>query len=116
MAPLGIVTALASVIRVGGYAWQRALIGRARENTAQAELELMSSVSPEVCELWNGEAIVRSMGKPEIKQIIHAPASKDDISPESFITMNPKSHTSEYQIENISGKLHETLVGGILMK
>ena len=84
MAPLGVLTAIAGAIRVGGASWLKRLIGRARENNANAEMDLMSSVSREVCELWNGKSIVRSSGRPEIKQIIHLPG---DISPESFTTV-----------------------------
>ncbi|KAH6869126.1 hypothetical protein B0T10DRAFT_595834 [Thelonectria olida] len=47
MAPLGIITILVSAIRVGGEQWLRAVIGRTRENTAAAEMELMSSTSEE---------------------------------------------------------------------
>jgi hypothetical protein len=70
MAPLGILTAIVGAIRVGGFAWLKAVIGRARENRASAELELMSSTSHEVCELWNGEGIVRTTGKGYVKQIV----------------------------------------------
>jgi hypothetical protein len=70
MAPLGIITAMIGAIRIGGPAWLRAVIGRARENKAASEIELMSSTSHEVGELWNGEAIVRTLGKPEVEQII----------------------------------------------
>ena len=48
----------------------RALIGRAHEDRATVELELMSSTSHEVCELWNGQRIVRTIGVPKIRQII----------------------------------------------
>ena len=84
MAPLGVLTAIAGAIRVGGASWLKRLVGRARENYANAEIDLMSSVSQEVCELWNGKSIVRSTGRPEIKQIIHL---SGDISPKSFITV-----------------------------
>ncbi|KAF5868333.1 putative ankyrin repeat protein [Botrytis fragariae] len=70
MAPLGIITAIIGAIRVGGPPHLRALIGRARENKASAELDFMSSTSHEVSELWNGEGIVRTMGKGKVKQII----------------------------------------------
>lgn len=70
MAPLGIITAIVGAIRVGGFAWLKAVIGRARENRASAELELMSSTSHEVCELWNGEGMVRTTGKGYVKQIV----------------------------------------------
>jgi hypothetical protein len=62
-APLGIITAILGAISVAGPSSLKAVIGRARENFASAELEFMSSTSHEVCELWNGEAIVRTMGK-----------------------------------------------------
>ncbi|KAF8532804.1 hypothetical protein BDD12DRAFT_950798, partial [Trichophaea hybrida] len=71
MAPLGIITAIVGSIRVGGPSWLRAAIGRAQENKGAAEIELMSSTSNEVSELWNGQAIVRTMGKPEILQVVY---------------------------------------------
>jgi hypothetical protein len=40
-APLGILTAITSVIRVGGGSALKAIIGRAREPHAEAEIELM---------------------------------------------------------------------------
>ncbi|KAK4205323.1 ankyrin repeat-containing domain protein [Triangularia verruculosa] len=70
MAPLGIVTIIVAAIRVGGPFWLRSLIGRARENRAVPEAELMSSTSNEVCELWNGQEIVRVMGQGPIREFI----------------------------------------------
>ncbi|KJK92519.1 hypothetical protein H633G_03561 [Metarhizium anisopliae BRIP 53284] len=70
MAPLGIITIIASAIRVGGPSWLKAIIGRARENLAVAEAELMSSTSHEVCELWNGREVVRCMGSPSTAEFI----------------------------------------------
>ncbi|KAM0544378.1 hypothetical protein ACHAPJ_011837 [Fusarium lateritium] len=70
MAPLGIITIIVSAIRVGGPSWLRAIIGRARENLAAAEVELLSSTSKEVCELWNGSEIIRSLGSPPVKEFI----------------------------------------------
>ena len=55
----------------------KAVIGRARETQATAELELMSSTSHEVCELWNGRGIVRTMGKSEVQEIIFIEEYKD---------------------------------------
>jgi hypothetical protein len=71
MAPLGILTAIVGAIRVGGPPWLKAVIGRARENRSSAELEFMSSTSHEVCELWNGEGIIRTTGKGDVKQIVY---------------------------------------------
>jgi len=70
MGPLGIITAIVGAIRVGGPTWLKALIGRARENLAVAEAELMSSTSHEVCELWNGREVVRCMGSAPISEFI----------------------------------------------
>lgn len=77
MAPLGILTALTAAIRVGGAPWLRAVIGRARENLATVELELMSSTSHEVGELSNGQGIVKTMGAPEVQEVIYLDAYKD---------------------------------------
>ncbi|KAG0135860.1 hypothetical protein HOY82DRAFT_115539 [Tuber indicum] len=86
MAPLGIVTAIVSAIRVGGPGWLKAVVGRARESRAVAEVELMSSTSHEVCELWNGEAIVRVMGSPKIAEILYFPDGVDGQNGSRFIT------------------------------
>ena len=77
MAPLGILTAITAAIRVRGPSWMKAVIGRARENLATVELELMSSTSHEVCELWNGQGIIRTMGAPEVQEIIYLEDYKD---------------------------------------
>lgn len=63
MVPLGIVTIIVSAIRVGGPVWLKAIVGRAMENRTAAEVELMSSTSHEVSELWNGQKIVRVAGQ-----------------------------------------------------
>ncbi|PGH17795.1 hypothetical protein AJ79_00936 [Helicocarpus griseus UAMH5409] len=73
MVPLGIVTAIIGAIRVCGPKWARAVIGRARETRAVAEIELMSSTSQEVCEVFNGKSIVRAMGEPQLKQFLLFP-------------------------------------------
>ncbi|KAK3998342.1 hypothetical protein QBC44DRAFT_3075 [Cladorrhinum sp. PSN332] len=89
-APLGILTAVISAIRVGGPRWLKAIIGRARETDAAVELELLrlvmlfviltysaccslsdSSTSPDVCELWNGVGMVRIVGTPSIVQLVY---------------------------------------------
>ncbi|KAF4452558.1 ankyrin repeat [Fusarium albosuccineum] len=64
MAPIGVITIIVSAIRVAGPRWLKAVIGRARENVATAELEVMSSTSSEACELWNSQtrAVVRCPG------------------------------------------------------
>ena len=73
MAPLGILTAIVGAIRVGGPTWLKAVIGRAREDRATAEAELMSSTSSEVCELWDGGQIVRFIGSVPVQSLIYVP-------------------------------------------
>lgn len=70
MAPLGIVTIIVSAIRVGGPKFLKAIIGRARENISVAEMELMSSTSEEICEMYNGESIVRCQGSAPVWEYI----------------------------------------------
>jgi hypothetical protein len=82
MVPLGIMTAVVGAIRVGGPTWLKALIGRARESRAVVESELMSSTSHEVCELWNGQQIVRIMGEGEIREFIMLVGEDSDSTPD----------------------------------
>ncbi|KAK5652908.1 hypothetical protein OQA88_9386 [Cercophora sp. LCS_1] len=79
MVPLGILTMITGAIRVSGPRIARSFIGRARENRALAEIELMSSTSAEVCELFNGRSVVRSMGKPEVAQFLIFPDDYDKV-------------------------------------
>lgn len=71
MVPLGILTAIISAIRCGGPRWLKAIVGRAKESRAIVEVELMSSTSTDVCELWNGHNLVRTIGKPSIMQLFY---------------------------------------------
>ncbi|KAF1851619.1 uncharacterized protein K460DRAFT_269333 [Cucurbitaria berberidis CBS 394.84] len=70
LGPLGIMTILVSTIRVGGERRLKAIIGRAREGRATAEAEILSSTSNEVCEMWNGNEIIRTYGSPKTRQIV----------------------------------------------
>ncbi|KAL4862741.1 hypothetical protein BDV12DRAFT_39237 [Aspergillus spectabilis] len=76
IAPLGIITCVVSAIRVGGRKWLKALVGRARESRATAEMEIMCSTSDAVCELWSGAEIVRERGGPQTKEFIYRPVDK----------------------------------------
>jgi len=78
MAPLGIITAIVGAIRVGGPTWLKAIIGRARENRATAEAELMSSISPEVCEVWDGGQVVRVVGSLPIQELLYVGAHEEN--------------------------------------
>jgi len=70
MAPLGIITAITGAIRVGGPPSLKAIIGRAREGKGVVEVELMSSTSSDVCELWNGDGIARMLGTTDPSPVI----------------------------------------------
>ena len=71
MAPLGIITAVISAIRVCGESSLRAFIGRAQEGRGAAEAELCSSTSLDVCELWNNGGYIRAFGRPKILELVH---------------------------------------------
>lgn len=73
---MGVITAIVGAIRVGGPVWLKAIIGRARENRAAAEVELTTSTSEDVCELWNGQTIVRMTGAPKILAFIYFPTTE----------------------------------------
>lgn len=75
--PIGIMTAVVSAIRVAAPNSWKAIVGRAMESHAAAELEVLSSTSNEVCELWNGQGIVRVMGSPEVLELLYVDALKD---------------------------------------
>ena len=92
MAPIGIITVIVSAIRVGGPSWLKAIIGRARENLAVAEMELMSSTSKEVCELWNRQEVVRCMGSAPVAEFICLlPEVKIGLTTGVVTTTDPKT-------------------------
>ena len=70
-APLGILTAMVGAIRVGGATWMKAVVGRARESEGVVEVELMSSISGDVCELWNGDGVIRVLGSSPIIELYY---------------------------------------------
>lgn len=70
MGPLGILTAVVSVIRVRGNSSLKAFIGRAQENPGDAEAELLSSTSATTAELWNNGGIARVFGSPKILEVV----------------------------------------------
>ncbi|KAF3390272.1 Fibronectin type 3 and ankyrin repeat domains protein 1 [Penicillium rolfsii] len=70
LSPLGVITAVVSVIRVCGGSSLRAFIGRAQEGPAEAESELLSCVSESTAELFNEGGISRVFGRPKIVEIV----------------------------------------------
>ncbi|KAF5006575.1 hypothetical protein FDECE_7050 [Fusarium decemcellulare] len=76
--PLGIITAIVSCIRVSSSSFLKSIIGRAREPHGISEVELCSSTSESVCELWSNGGICRVFGRPKILEFIFCkPREKD---------------------------------------
>ena len=76
-APLGIITAIIAAVRISGPLWLRAIVGRARKNRAAAEVELTTSTSQDVCELWNGSTVVRILGSSQVLELILLDSTKN---------------------------------------
>ncbi|KAH6984419.1 hypothetical protein BKA56DRAFT_462149, partial [Ilyonectria sp. MPI-CAGE-AT-0026] len=83
MAPVGIMTAIISVIRVCGHSALRAFIGRSQEGDGIVEAELCTSTSRDVCELFNRGGITRVLGRPSILELIHVPRQEGFQTPAS---------------------------------
>ncbi|CZR69564.1 uncharacterized protein PAC_19464 [Phialocephala subalpina] len=77
MAPMGILTAVVSAIRVYGSPSLKAIIGRAQEPHGVAGAELCSSTSRDVCEMWSEGGICRVFGRPKILEFFYKPGKKD---------------------------------------
>ncbi|RMJ22703.1 ankyrin repeat-containing protein [Aspergillus sp. HF37] len=69
LAPLGILTAVVSVIRVCGNPSLKAFVGRAQEGPGDAELELLPCVSETTAELFNEGGISRVFGRPRVLEV-----------------------------------------------
>ncbi|KAI5776544.1 hypothetical protein EDC01DRAFT_699259, partial [Geopyxis carbonaria] len=88
-APLGILTAIVGAIRVGGPPWMKAVIGRARESEGIVEVELMSSTSTDVCELWNGHGVIRVLGSSPVIELYYLKPVKKNTR--EAINLDPES-------------------------
>jgi ankyrin repeat protein len=73
LAPIGIMTAMVSAIRVCGSSALRAFIGRAQEGEGDVEAELCTSTGRDVCELFNRGGITRVLGRPQILEVVQVP-------------------------------------------
>lgn len=71
MAPIGLLTAVVSAIRVCGHSSLRAFIGRSQEGDGVVEAELCTSTSRDVCELFNRGGITRVLGRPNILELVY---------------------------------------------
>ena len=67
---MGVIWVLSAAIRVLGLEFLRTKIGRGSEDEALVEKDLMTSTSPNVCELWNGEQVDRIVGVPHIQEFL----------------------------------------------
>ncbi|KAI3317682.1 hypothetical protein HD806DRAFT_526912 [Xylariaceae sp. AK1471] len=105
MAPLGIITTIVSAIRVGGPPWLKAIVGRSTENIHAAEMELMSSTSDEICELWNGNDVVRCQGSAPVLEFICAMPNELPENPAPNITINRADNldSTELRLAALSG-------------
>jgi hypothetical protein len=70
LCPLGILTAVVSVIRICGNSSLRAFVGRANEAPGEAENELLSCVSEGTAELFNDGGVSRVSGRPRILEVV----------------------------------------------
>lgn len=71
VAPLGIITAMVGAISVSGNRLLRSIIGRARERRGDVEIELISSTSTDVCEIWDGSSVVRALGVSPVIELVY---------------------------------------------
>jgi len=74
MAPIGILTAIISAIRVCGSPSLRDFIGRAQEGGGIAEAELCPSTSRDVCKLYNNGGTARVFGCPKLLEVVSDPS------------------------------------------
>ncbi|KAL4796958.1 hypothetical protein BDV19DRAFT_398005 [Aspergillus venezuelensis] len=70
LCPLGILTAVVSLVRICGNSSLRAFVGRANEPPGEAENELLSCVSEGTAELFNDGGISRVIGRPRILEVV----------------------------------------------
>ncbi|KAK4170624.1 hypothetical protein QBC36DRAFT_148793, partial [Triangularia setosa] len=99
IAPLGIITAIVSVIRLYGSPSLKAIIGRAQEAHGVSEAELCSSTSRDVCELWSNGGICRVFGQPMILEVIHK-SGKQDFYPEIDLEYDYENEPDDYERDN----------------
>lgn len=70
LAPLGVLTAVVSAIRVCGNSSLRAFIGRGQEDPGSAERELLSCVSDSTAEVFSDFGVSRITGNPAILEVV----------------------------------------------
>lgn len=80
MGPIGIITAVCAAIRVGRITILKALIGKAQESQEAVEVEVLSSTSQDVCEIWNGQELVRVQGNGSVLEIVYQEPARSSSS------------------------------------
>ncbi|KAH8694013.1 putative ankyrin repeat-containing protein [Talaromyces proteolyticus] len=78
LAPLGVLTAVVSAIRVCGNSTLRAFIGRAQEDPGSVERELLSCVSDSTAEIFSDSGVSRITGNPKILEVVIDENPKND--------------------------------------
>lgn len=106
LAPLGIITAVVSAIRVSGSPSLRAFVGRAQEGPGNAEVELLSCTSETTAELWNGGGIARVFGNPMVLEVVVE--EDDSITGEPVINFvcDAKASWEEHASEKVKHENH----------
>jgi hypothetical protein len=104
MAPLGVLTAVVSVIRICGNSALKAFIGRAQEGSGVAEVALCSSTGKDIADLYQHGVITRVFGRPHILEVVHAPHKEcfypeDPIAPADLYTFDEYQLTSRGRSE-----------------
>jgi len=83
MAPIGIITAIVSTIRLCGHTSFRAFIGRSQEGEGAIEAELCTSTSRDVCELFTKGGVQRVLGRPSILELVYVDCDSEASSKKS---------------------------------
>jgi hypothetical protein len=107
LSPLGVLTAVVSVIRICGSSSLRAFVGRAQEGPAEAESELLPCVSESTAELFNDGGITRVFGRPKIVELV-AWEDVDHKTGEKGTKIGTLKHALEQKAWSCNGKVSPT--------
>lgn len=91
VAPIGIITAVVSAVRLCGSTARRAFIGRSQGGQRAVEAEFCTSTSRDLCEPFTRCGIERVLGCPSILELVYLPAD----SPSGSIADDASATTPE---------------------